>query len=135
MNSTQTNSTPTTGQFGASKPFSFGEKTNTSVSFGSTTSTVPAPAMTFGNSSAAQNSTHGTSGLTENKLSFGTPAAPFGQNASPAPINFGTPTSSFGSPAPTSFGQSSHGFSIGVTSKSSGTRQRLMARRQHARKK
>ncbi|XP_077150624.1 nuclear envelope pore membrane protein POM 121 isoform X1 [Ranitomeya variabilis] len=135
MNSTQTNSTPATGQFGASKSFSFGEKTNTSVSFGSTTSTVPAPAMTFGNSSAAHNSTHGTPGLTENKLSFGTPAAPFGQNASPAPINFGTPTSSFGSPAPTSFGQSSHGFSIGVTSKSSGTRQRLMARRQHTRKK
>ncbi|XP_073421844.1 uncharacterized protein [Dendrobates tinctorius] len=136
MNSTQTNSTPAASQFGASKPFSFGEKANTSVSFGATTTTVPAPAMTFGNSSAAQNSTLGTPGPTENKLSFGTPATPFGQNASPAPINFGTPTSSFGSPAPTSFGQSSHGFSIGVTSnKSSATRQRLMARRQHARKK
>ncbi|KAM4047264.1 nuclear envelope pore membrane protein POM 121 isoform 2-T2 [Anomaloglossus baeobatrachus] len=135
INSTQTNSTPTTSQFSASKPFSFGEKTNTAVSFGATTSTVPAPAMSFGNSPAAQNSTFGTPGPTENKLSFGTPATPFGQNASPAPITFGAQTASFGSPGASSFGQSSHGFSIGVTSKSSGTRQRLMARRQHTRKK
>lgn len=138
MNSTQANSNPPTNQFGASKPFAFGEKTNTAVTFGAVTSTVPAPAMSFGNSSVAQNSTSlsfGTPGPTEKKLTFGTPATPsFGQNASPAPINFGTPTQSFGSPA-ASFGQASPGFSIGVTSKSSGNRQRIMARRQHTRKK
>ncbi|KAG9485801.1 hypothetical protein GDO78_008730 [Eleutherodactylus coqui] len=139
MNSTQTNSTPTTNQFGASKPFAFGEKTNTAVSFGATTSTLPAPAMSFGNSSVAQNSTSlsfVTPGPTENKPTFVTPATPsFGQNASPAPVNFGTPPApSFGNPS-ASFGQANHGFSIGVTSKTSGARQRLMARRQHTRKK
>ncbi|XP_071994184.1 nuclear envelope pore membrane protein POM 121 [Engystomops pustulosus] len=136
LNSTQTNSTPTTNQFGASKPFTFGEKANTAVSFGATASTVPAPALTFGNSSVAQNSTSlsfGTPGPTENKMSFGTPAAPFGQNPAPAPVTFGTPTQTFASPN-ASFGQPS-GFSIGVTSKASGARQRLMARRQHTRKK
>ncbi|XP_044139842.1 nuclear envelope pore membrane protein POM 121 [Bufo gargarizans] len=137
MNSTQTNSTPATSQFGASKPFNFGEKSNSAVSFGATTSAMPAPIMSFGNSSGAQNSTSlsfGTPGPTENKLPFGTPATPFGQNAAPAPNTFGTPTQSFGSPN-SSFGQASHGFSIGVTSKTSGARQRLMARRQHTRKK
>ncbi|XP_069801277.1 nuclear envelope pore membrane protein POM 121 [Dendropsophus ebraccatus] len=137
MNSTQTNSTPATNQFGASKPFAFGEK-NTAITFGATTSTLPAPVMNFGNSSVAQNSTSfsfGTPGPTESKLSFGTPATQFGQNASPAPVTFGTPaTPSFGSPA-SSFGQANPGFSIGVNSKPSGARQRLMARRQHTRKK
>ncbi|XP_075710253.1 nuclear envelope pore membrane protein POM 121 [Rhinoderma darwinii] len=139
MNSTQTNSAPTTNQFGAaSKPFPFGEQAKPAGSFGATTSVVPAPAMSFGNSSVAQNSTSlsfGTPGPAENNLSFGTPATPsFGHNASPVPINFMTPTSSFGSPGP-SFGQANPGFSIGVTSKASGARQRLMARRQHTRKK
>ncbi|KAM3934073.1 nuclear envelope pore membrane protein POM 121 [Leptodactylus fuscus] len=142
LNSTQTNSTPATNQFGASpKLFGFGDKTNSATSFGVTTSTVPAPTMTFGNSSVAQNNTtvsFGTPGPTENKLSFGTPSTPFGQTASPAAVNFGTSTPtqtpSFGSPG-ASFGQANHGFSIGVTSKTSGARQRLMARRQHTRKK
>ncbi|XP_056414627.1 nuclear envelope pore membrane protein POM 121 isoform X2 [Hyla sarda] len=137
MNSTQTNSTPATNQFSAAKPFNFVEK-NTAVTFGTTASTVPAPVMNFGNSSVAQNSTSfsfGTPGPTESKLSFGTPATPsFGQNSSPAPVNFGTPTQSFGSSS-ASFGQANPGFSIGVNSKPSGARQRLMARRQHTRKK
>ncbi|XP_073421837.1 uncharacterized protein [Dendrobates tinctorius] len=102
MNSTQTNSTPAASQFGASKPFSFGGKNNQSCVL-CIHKAVPAPAMTFGNSSAAQNSTLGTPGPTENKLSFGIPATPFGQHASHAPINFGTPISSVGSPASTSF--------------------------------
>ncbi|XP_075052763.1 nuclear envelope pore membrane protein POM 121 [Mixophyes fleayi] len=135
MNSTQTNSTPT-NLFGASKPF-----TSTAVSFGA--NTAPTPTMSFENTPGAQNRTGNpnqctplsfvTPGPTENKIPFATPS--FGQSSSTGAVAFGPSTpAAFANPG-SSFGQASPGFSIGLTSKHSGARQRVTARRQHPRKK
>ncbi|KAM5179948.1 nuclear envelope pore membrane protein POM 121 [Mantella aurantiaca] len=131
MNSTQTNSTPAANLFG-SKSFPFGENANSAPAFG-TPNATPAQTLGFGNS-AAQNSaiTNTSTPLnfltptpTENKLAFG---SQFGQNTPAGSLPFATSTPSFASPG--SFGQGTPGsFSIGL-SKTSGTRQRVMARRQ-----
>ncbi|XP_072285131.1 nuclear envelope pore membrane protein POM 121 isoform X2 [Pyxicephalus adspersus] len=140
LNSTQTNSTPATNLFGA-KPFTFGENSNSAPTFG-TPNATPAQPMGFGNSLAQNNSAtnpstplnFGTPAPAENKLAFG---SQFGQNSPvAAPLPFNTSTPSFASPA--SFGTpvTPGSFSIGLTSsKPSGARQRVMARRQHQRKK
>ncbi|XP_018412665.1 PREDICTED: nuclear envelope pore membrane protein POM 121 [Nanorana parkeri] len=137
MNSTQTNSTPATNLFG-SKPFPYGENANSVPAFG-TPNATPAQTLGFGNS-LAQNSAitnqstplnFGTPGPAENKLAFG---SQFGQNSSAGPLPFTTSTPALASPG--SFGQGTPGsFSIGLISKPSGARQRVMARRQHQRKK
>ncbi|XP_073472692.1 nuclear envelope pore membrane protein POM 121 isoform X2 [Aquarana catesbeiana] len=136
MNSTQTNSTPATNIFGT-KPFTFGENSNSVSTFG-TPNATPAPA--FGNSLAQNNSAitnpsaplnFGTPAPTENKLAFG---SQFGQNSPAGSLPFATSTPSFASPG--TFGQGTPGsFSIGLISKPAGSRQRVMARRQHPRKK
>ncbi|CAI9561180.1 unnamed protein product [Staurois parvus] len=143
MNSTQTNSTPAANLFG-SKPFPFGENSNSVSTFG-TPNATPAQTLGFGNSLAQNNSAitnpstplnFGTPAPTENKLAFG---SQFGRNSPAGSLPFTTSTPSFASPA--TFGQGVPGqgtpgsFSIGLISKPSGSRQRVMARRQHQRKK
>ncbi|XP_077336734.1 nuclear envelope pore membrane protein POM 121 [Lithobates pipiens] len=134
MNSTQTNSTPATNIFGA-KPFTFGENSNSVSTFGTPNAT---PTPTFGNTLAQNNSAisnpstpFGTPAPAKNDLAFG---SQFGQNSPAGPLPFATSTPSFASPG--TFGQGTPGsFSIGLISKPAGSRQRVMARRQHPRKK
>ncbi|KAM9320292.1 nuclear envelope pore membrane protein POM 121 [Gastrophryne carolinensis] len=138
-NSTQANSTPAANVFG-SKPFAFGDNANSAQSFG-TPNAAPAQSFSFGNSLAQNNRgitnpstvlNFATPGPAETKPAF---AASFGQSSPAVAPSFATstPAQPFGNPA--SFGQPGGGFSIGVTPKPSAARQRVMARRQHQRKK
>ncbi|KAM8977079.1 LOW QUALITY PROTEIN: nuclear envelope pore membrane protein POM 121 [Pelodytes ibericus] len=157
VTNTQASSTaPNKNPFGGITvtPFNFGGAPNTGVSFGSESqssrtasstgfnfaaaqSAAPAPSA-FGSSSVNQNSTSsqnttfgfGTSAAAEPKMPFGSTTPAFGQSTSAA--GFTAPSfpnaNPLFSPAPPSF-------SIGAGSKPAGTRHRIMARRQHTRKK
>ncbi|XP_053501216.1 nuclear envelope pore membrane protein POM 121 [Ictalurus furcatus] len=72
-------------------------------------------------------------GNTDNKPTFGTSTPAFGTASGPLP--FGSPGTPAGGFSASPFGPPSATFSIGAGSKPSGSRQRLQARRQHARKK
>ncbi|CAH2219743.1 Hypothetical predicted protein [Pelobates cultripes] len=160
-NSQTSSSTPSTNMFAgaSSTPFSFGVASNSAASFGSGSqsantagntgfnfgaASTAAPAASFGSSNATQNSTgtpaqnstfaFGTPGATEIKSSFGTSTPAFGQTTPTAGLTFGSPAPGFPNASP-SFSPATPSFSIGAGSKPTGVRQRLMARRQHARKK
>ncbi|MGH0155641.1 UNVERIFIED_CONTAM: hypothetical protein FKN15_059528 [Acipenser sinensis] len=102
-------------------------------------STAPKPStagFNFGNAFAAPAPAANSS--MERKPAFGGSASPgFGQSTPGGPIPFGspaTPAPNYSGIAPSPFGSPTPSFSIGAGSKPSG-RQRLMARRQHTRKK
>ncbi|XP_041096885.1 nuclear envelope pore membrane protein POM 121 isoform X1 [Polyodon spathula] len=150
--STQTSSANTAAPsaFGSTAPaatagFSFGAAAQSSsaasafLAPSTRQSTAPKPStagFNFGNTFAAP-APAATSSM-ENKPAFGGSASPaFGQSTPGGPIPFGspaTPAPNYSSIAPSPFGSPTPSFSIGAGSKPSG-RQRLMARRQHTRKK
>ncbi|KAK3521931.1 hypothetical protein QTP70_020037 [Hemibagrus guttatus] len=143
---------------GASTGFAFGNTNALPVSAAS----MPAPTFTFGAAPATpQNSAtsggfnftatlsgaqFGTptpagqnqgfsfgAGNTDNKPAFGSSTPAFGTASGSIPFaSPGTPVGGFGASA---FGTPSASFSIGAGSKTSSSRQRLQARRQHTRKK
>ncbi|KAM4620166.1 nuclear envelope pore membrane protein POM 121 [Polymixia lowei] len=104
---------------------------------------APMPGTPFGtpipNNPAPQMASFNFGAAATDKPAFGTSTPTFGQSAAAVPVPFvspGTPAQGFSSVAPSPFGSSgTPSFSIGAGSKPSGARQRLQARRQHARKK
>ncbi|MGH0134307.1 UNVERIFIED_CONTAM: hypothetical protein FKN15_051709 [Acipenser sinensis] len=135
--------------------FQFGKQPAAASSIAAPAATVPAPQVTFAFGQTLTNQTAASGafgGFGTAAPAPATTAAPycwwkmaergsaspaFGQSTPGGPIPFGspaTPAPNYSGIAPSPFGSPTPSFSIGAGSKPSG-RQRLMARRQHTRKK